>query len=240
MIQLESRCQVRGKIRRDRVETERRRIFEEGRDEYPQDYRSEEQAKKGPPFYVEIDGTMVPSREEGSTRFEIKAGVMYRGVKKTGKRRRRLVDKVVYSSVEDSKSFGELFYGVCRRHGLDSRCGVEYISDGAGWLRSIAEDVLYEGDVEAFVDTLQSIVSCKDLTLEQQSDLLDYVLWNRDSLDYGKDQRNGSGAVEKNIGIHVGRRFKKQGMRWSREGANNLLALRTEKLNQLGREKFGS
>ena len=39
----------------------------------------------------------------------------------------------------------------------------------------------------------------------------------------------GSGAVEKNIELMIGRRFKKRGMSWSREGANNLLKLRIER-----------
>lgn len=102
------------------------------------------------------------------------------------------------------------------------------------------EDPLYEGDVEAFVDTLEVIVRGKQISAQEKVDLLSYVLTNRDSLDYGEDKRNGSGAVEKNIGIHVGRRLKKQGMRWSKQGANNLLALRTEKLNRLWRDDFGS
>jgi hypothetical protein len=38
----------------------------------------------------------------------------------------------------------------------------------------------------------------------------------------------GSGAVEKNIELMIGRKFKKRGMSWSREGANNLLKLRIE------------
>ena len=259
------RVQKRGKQERDKVEAERHRIFEEGRDEYSQDSRPLEEGMDRAPFFVEIDGTMVSSREEESERFEIKTGVMYRDVRKTGKRRRRLMDKVVYSAVEDGDTFGEQFYGVCRRNGLDTRCGVEYISDGAGWLRTIAEDVypeadkrldlyhlkkaclsiltdeewktledvLYEGDVEAFVDTLEVIVAGKDITAKEKVGLLSYVLANRDSLDYGEGKRNGSGAVEKNIGIHVGRRLKKQGMSWSRRGANNLLALRTKKLNML-------
>jgi len=36
----------------------------------------------------------------------------------------------------------------------------------------------------------------------------------------------GSGAVEKNIDIMIARRFKREGMKWSKEGASNLLALR--------------
>jgi len=99
---------------------------------------------------------------------------------------------------------------------------------------------LYACDSEAFVDTLESIVSEKAMTAKEKRDLLGHVLSNRDSLDYGTDKRNGSGAGEKTIGIHVGRRLKKQGMRWSKEGANNLLALRTEKLNRLWRQESGS
>lgn len=36
----------------------------------------------------------------------------------------------------------------------------------------------------------------------------------------------GSGAVEKNIELVIGTRFKKRGMSWSREGANSLLKVR--------------
>jgi len=36
----------------------------------------------------------------------------------------------------------------------------------------------------------------------------------------------GSGAIEKNIELVIGRRFKKWGMRWSKDGANYLLKLR--------------
>jgi len=39
----------------------------------------------------------------------------------------------------------------------------------------------------------------------------------------------GSGAMEKNIELMIGRRLKKGGMSWSREGANNLLKLRVKK-----------
>lgn len=45
----------------------------------------------------------------------------------------------------------------------------------------------------------------------------------------------GSGAVEHSVDLVVARRFKRQGMRsWSREGANNLLALRTLAMDQKG------
>jgi len=37
---------------------------------------------------------------------------------------------------------------------------------------------------------------------------------------------SSSGAMEKNIDTVIGRRFKKQGMSWTKEGASNLLKLR--------------
>lgn len=42
----------------------------------------------------------------------------------------------------------------------------------------------------------------------------------------------GSGAVEKHIDLTICRRFKGQGMRWSRAGANRLLKLRLRELDQ--------
>ncbi|HAL62140.1 MAG TPA: hypothetical protein DCP08_07015 [Chloroflexi bacterium] len=74
---------------------------------------------------------------------------------------------------------------------------------------------------------------------EKLDELLDYLEENWEGL-YGswglrgkvKAQEVlvvGSGAVEKNIEIVIGRRFKKRGMSWSREGANNLLKLRVER-----------
>ncbi len=42
----------------------------------------------------------------------------------------------------------------------------------------------------------------------------------------------GSGAVEKQMDLAVGRRFKGQGMRWTRRGANRLLKLRLRELER--------
>lgn len=40
-----------------------------------------------------------------------------------------------------------------------------------------------------------------------------------------------SGVIEKMADLVVKKRMKRQGMRWSQAGANNLLALRTQYLN---------
>jgi len=45
---------------------------------------------------------------------------------------------------------------------------------------------------------------------------------------------DGSGAIEKQLDLVVGRRPKGQGMRWTRRGANRLLKLRLRKLGASG------
>jgi len=74
---------------------------------------------------------------------------------------------------------------------------------------------------------------------EKLDELLDYLEENWEGL-YGSWSLRGkvkaqevlvvgSGAMEKNIELIIGRRLKKGGMSWSREGANNLLKLRVKK-----------
>ena len=80
------------------------------------------------------------------------------------------------------------------------------------------------------------------------ADLASYIENNFDGL-YGsrslKDRVeakrvliSSSGAMEKNIDVVIGRRFKRQGMSWTKEGANNLLKLRILSYNKNDWEKF--
>lgn len=247
-------------------EAERNRIFEEGRDSYPQDWQYNNKPRL--PVYVELDGTMVGSREPGEERFEVKGGIMYRDIRQIGKTRYRLTDKMVYSSADSSVEFSERFYAFCRKRGLPNSGKKIFLSDGAGWLRTSAEYVfpqaekrldlyhlkkacskvlndeemdiinqtIYNQPSERLIETIHGMLQSKNLTIKEQTDLLNYLSQNQDSMNYSSDNRNGSGGIEKNIGIHVGRRCKKQGMCWSHEGINNLLALRSKKLNQLWSE----
>ena len=73
---------------------------------------------------------------------------------------------------------------------------------------------------------------CEDKDKRQRiTDLIAYIENNRDGL-YGsrslKDKVKAknvlvcsTGAMEKNIDVVIGRRFKKHGMSWTTEGANN-------------------
>lgn len=254
--------QRQGQEERAVHETERNRIFEEAQDTYPQDWQRDNTATL--PVYLELDGTMVSSRETGEERFEVKSGIMYRDIQQIGKSRNRLMDKVVYSAAESSDVFSEHFYAFCRKRGLPNWGEKIFLSDGAGWLRTSAEYVfpraekrldlyhlkkacskilneeemdslnqmVYHESPEKVIETISGMLSSKDLGIKEGTDLLHYLRQNQDSMNYGHDNRNGSGGIEKNIGIHVGRRCKKQGMSWSHEGINNLLALRSKKLNE--------
>jgi hypothetical protein len=211
---------------------------------------------------------MLSSREAGEERFEVKSGIMYRDIWQIGKTRYRLMDKIVYSSVDESDLFSERFYAFCRSYSLSANASEVFLSDGAGWLRTAAEyvfpqaeerldlyhlkrayskvfnddemdiinQIIYNQSSEKLIKTIHTMLWSKNLTIKEQTELLTYISQNRDSLNYSMENRNGSGGVEKNIGIHVGRRCKKQGMSWSCEGINNLLVLRSKKLNQLWSE----
>jgi len=83
---------------------------------------------------------------------------------------------------------------------------------------------------------------------EKLDELLDYLEDNWEGL-YGSWSLRGkvkaqevlvvgSGAVEKNIELLIGRRFEKRGMSWSREGANNLLKLRIERQEPDGWQRW--
>lgn len=77
---------------------------------------------------------------------------------------------------------------------------------------------------------------------EQVDALLSYLETNRNGLYGAQEIRDrlsdagkmvcvhGSGAIEKHIDLRICRRFKGQGMRWTRAGANRLLKLRITEL----------
>jgi hypothetical protein len=67
---------------------------------------------------------------------------------------------------------------------------------------------------------------------QELNDFCGYIERNIDGMHYDRSGPVGSGVVEKAADIIVARRMKRRGMTWSREGGNNLLALRTLALNQ--------
>jgi hypothetical protein len=51
------------------------------------------------------------------------------------------------------------------------------------------------------------------------------------------ERLDGSGGIERQVGVVVGHRMKRQGMSWTRNGADNLLAVRTALLDRLESSK---
>ncbi|MDO9548455.1 MAG: hypothetical protein Q7J65_05795 [Candidatus Marinimicrobia bacterium] len=76
----------------------------------------------------------------------------------------------------------------------------------------IITQTIYNQSSERLIETIHGMLQSKNLTIKEETDLLNYLSQNQDSINYSSDNRNGSGGIEKNIGIHIGRRCKKQGM----------------------------
>jgi hypothetical protein len=106
------------------------------------------------------------------------------------------------------------------------------------------ESALYERRDEKIVALIRLAKANGVGDPEQVDSLLNYVQANRTGF-YGADQLRtrlsdqarllcvyGSGAVEKHIDLAICRRFKGQGMRWTRRGANRLLKLRLKELDR--------
>jgi hypothetical protein len=67
---------------------------------------------------------------------------------------------------------------------------------------------------------------------EELHSFQEYLEANREGLVYRRGKLNGSGVIEKTVDILVARRMKRRGMLWSKDGANNIIALRALALNR--------
>jgi len=62
---------------------------------------------------------------------------------------------------------------------------------------------VYDQSSEGLIETIHNMLQSKNLIIKQQTDLPNYLTQNQDSLNYSRENRNGSGGIEKKIGIHV-------------------------------------
>jgi Uncharacterised protein family (UPF0236) len=98
---------------------------------------------------------------------------------------------------------------------------------------------VWKADSEAVLEALRES-SLQQSRPEHFHALFGYLLGNRDGIDnwrliparlrrtIGRNiapVRAGSGVIEKNIGVHINRRFKRQGRSWTRPGAEHLAQL---------------
>jgi hypothetical protein len=89
------------------------------------------------------------------------------------------------------------------------------------------------GLVSTAQDYLGSLHPSDSAHREALSEFRHYVEQNRDGLHYEAGAIWGSGVIEKMVDVVVGKRMKRQGMSWSKQGANNLLALRCHRINSI-------
>jgi hypothetical protein len=121
--------------------------------------------------------------------------------------------------------------------------GSRYTLD-AYHLQRAALEVLTERQYQHFrslvfsnraVDALRCIRHLQPSDHDHRQELEDFSAYlerNLDGIRYHDKGPIGSGVVEKAADIVVSRRMKRRGMSWSRQGANNLLALRNRYLNE--------
>jgi hypothetical protein len=98
---------------------------------------------------------------------------------------------------------------------------------------------VWKSDSEAVLEALRTSPYRQTRPVEFNA-LFGYILGNREGIDNWHSipsplrrslgrrlapVRSGSGVIEKNIEVHVGRRFKRQGRSWTRSGAEHLAQL---------------
>ena len=255
--------QRKGKQERERVEEQRRKIFEHG--EIPPSQRPTKDAA-----VVEIDGVLVGTREvteieevRGKRRMEVKVGVAFTATEQVSKGRRRTVERTLYGEIGSAEEFGERWYGECLRYGIEPETHIDVLGDGAAWIRTVqrtmfpgsrytldlyhlqraAREVLTQRQYrhlcslvwahqpEGALHYVRRLLPSDPEHSHELGDFCAYIERNIDGMHYHRPGHVGSGVVEKAADIVVARRMKRRGMSWSREGGNNLLALRLLALN---------
>jgi len=101
------------------------------------DRRPSTGAPRGGTVWVSADGTMVHGR--GGAEFELKVGLVFDGVRRTGRTRRSLVGREYVGGGGSWTRFAERFTAVCAGRGVFEAERVVFVSDGAPAIRWIRE-----------------------------------------------------------------------------------------------------
>ncbi|MGH2406446.1 MAG: UPF0236 family transposase-like protein [Candidatus Limnocylindrales bacterium] len=86
--------------------------------------------------WVQADGTMVNDRASG-THLEVKVGLVFSGVERTGRDRRALLDRHITGATGSWTSFAERFTAACAALGVYEAERILFVSDGAAAIRWI-------------------------------------------------------------------------------------------------------
>jgi Uncharacterised protein family (UPF0236) len=94
--------------------------------------------RRGGTVWVSADGTMVHDRATG-TELEVKLGLVFDGVRRTGRDRRALTGRTLDAGTGSWTAFAERFSALCTRLGVFEADRICFVSDGATSLRWIRE-----------------------------------------------------------------------------------------------------
>lgn len=94
--------------------------------------------RRGGTVWVSADGTMVHDRATG-TELEVKIGLVFDGVRRTGRDRRALTGRTLDAGTETWTGFAERFTALCTRLGVYEADRICFVSDGAAAIRWIRE-----------------------------------------------------------------------------------------------------
>ncbi len=94
--------------------------------------------RRGGTVWVSADGTMVHDRLTG-TELEVKVGLVFDGVRRTGRNRRALTGRTLDAGTEGWTAFAERFTALCTELGVYEADRICFVSDGAASIRWIRE-----------------------------------------------------------------------------------------------------
>jgi hypothetical protein len=94
--------------------------------------------RRGGTVWVSADGTMVHDRSTG-TDLEVKIGLVFDGVRPTGRNRRALTERTLDAGTEGWTAWAERFVALCTRLGVYEADRICFVSDGAASIRWIRE-----------------------------------------------------------------------------------------------------
>lgn len=94
--------------------------------------------RRGGTVWVSADGTMVHDRSTG-TELEVKIGLVFDGVRRTGRNRHALTGRTLDAGTESWTAFAERFTALCTELGVFEADRICFVSDGAASIRWIRE-----------------------------------------------------------------------------------------------------
>jgi hypothetical protein len=190
---------------------------------------------------VELDGGWVPSREQAGG-MEGKVAVLATGTRALGPGRERLWPRRYVASFGSAQTFGEQVYAVAARLGGTEAGEQVVVSDGAGWIKQVAQTHFPQAlgilDWSHLARAVHKAIRAARPGAHRRAErrALHQTLGalacqgEIDALEQGLVALRTPGE-EVAAEVVINRRLAGRGRRWRRENADAILALRVEDLN---------